>query len=345
MRRQVYIAILACVALIGCKEDKATVKEPESRPVKLQSVSVGDNESLRSFPAIVEAGDKAVLAFRVSGQLNNVQAHPGEFVRKGQTLATLNPDELSLLVKQAQAQYDLANVQFKRNSQLRKTNVVSELDYDASKANLKQAKAALDKAKSNLSYAKLIAPYDGHLSLSMIENFEYVAAKQPVMHIQSAKLINMTFQLPDYLLARFQGHAEEINPTVAFDALANQTFPAQFKEIDTEPDSKTSSYKVTLSMARPEGSNIMPGMSGSVTIVLPHGNAGAIPTRAVITEGDKHFVWRVNDKQQVERVEVTLDKNNRVISGLNDGDVIATSGVSELQAGQKVRSWIKERGL
>ncbi|KJF98690.1 efflux RND transporter periplasmic adaptor subunit [Photobacterium leiognathi subsp. mandapamensis] len=345
MRRQVYIAVLACVALIGCKEDKATVKEPESRPVKLQSVSVGDNESLRSFPAIVEAGDKAVLAFRVSGQLNNVQAHPGEFVRKGQTLATLNPDELSLLVKQAQAQYDLANVQFKRNSQLRKTNVVSELDYDASKANLKQAKAALDKAKSNLSYAKLIAPYDGHLSLSMIENFEYVAAKQPVMHIQSAKLINMTFQLPDYLLARFQGHAEEINPTVAFDALANQTFPAQFKEIDTEPDSKTSSYKVTLSMARPEGSNIMPGMSGSVTIVLPHGNAGAIPTRAVITEGDKHFVWRVNDKQQVERVEVTLDKNNRVISGLNDGDVIATSGVSELQAGQKVRSWIKERGL
>ncbi|WP_305371824.1 efflux RND transporter periplasmic adaptor subunit [Photobacterium leiognathi] len=345
MRRQVYIAILACVALIGCKEDKAMVKEPESRPVKLQSVSVGNNESLRSFPAIVEAGDKAVLAFRVSGQLNNVQAHPGEFVRKGQTLATLNPDELSLLVKQAQAQYDLANVQFKRNSQLRKTNVVSELDYDASKANLKQAKAALDKAKSNLSYAKLIAPYDGHLSLSMIENFEYVAAKQPVMHIQSAKLINMTFQLPDYLLARFQGHAEEINPTVAFDALANQTFPAQFKEIDTEPDSKTSSYKVTLSMARPEGSNIMPGMSGSVTIVLPHGNAGAIPTRAVITEGDKHFVWRVNDKQQVERVEVTLDKNNRVISGLNDGDVIATSGVSELQAGQKVRSWIKERGL
>ncbi|WP_318520439.1 efflux RND transporter periplasmic adaptor subunit [Photobacterium leiognathi] len=345
MRRQVYIAILACVALIGCKEDKATVKEPESRPVKLQSVSVGDNESLRSFPAIVEAGDKAVLAFRVSGQLNNVQAHPGEFVRKGQTLATLNPDELSLLVKQAQAQYDLANVQFKRNSQLRKTNVVSELDYDASKANLKQAKAALDKAKSNLSYAKLIAPYDGHLSLSMIENFEYVAAKQPVMHIQSAKLINMTFQLPDYLLARFQGHAEEINPTVAFDTLANQTFPAQFKEIDTEPDSKTSSYKVTLSMTRPEGSNIMPGMSGSVTIVLPQGNAGAIPNRAVITEGNKHFVWRVNDNQQVEKVEVTLDKNNRVISGLNDGDVIATSGVSELQADQKVRPWIKERGL
>lgn len=89
----------------------------------------------------------------------------------------------------------------------------------------------------------------------------------------------------------------------------------------------------------------MPGMSGSVTIVLPQGKAGAIPVRAIVTEGNKHFVWRVDDKQQVERIEVTLDNNNRVISGLDDGDVIATSGVSELQAGQKVRSWIKERGL
>nr|WP_252858198.1 efflux RND transporter periplasmic adaptor subunit [Photobacterium angustum] len=226
-----------------------------------------------------------------------------------------------------------------------KKNVVSELDYDTSKANLKQAKATLDKAISNLSYAKLIAPYDGHLSLSMVENYEYISAKQPVMHIQSAKLINMTFQLPDYLLARFQGHAENINPTVAFDTLTNQTFRAQFKEIDTEPDSKTSSYKVTLSMARPEGSNIMPGMSGSVTIVLPQGKAGAIPMRAIITEDSKNYVWRVDDNQQVVRTEVKLDNNNRVISGLEDGDVIATSGVSELQSGQKVRSWIKERGL
>ena len=345
MRYRFFAALFTCLALIGCKDDKSAIAEPESRPVKLQSVSVGNNESQRAFPAIVEAGDKAVLAFRVSGQLASVDVHPGQFVTKGQILATLNSDEFSLLVKQAQAQYDLANVQFKRDKELRKKNVVSELDYDTSKANLKQAKASLDKAISNLSYAKLIAPYDGHLSLSMVENYEYISAKQPVMHIQSAKLINMTFQLPDYLLARFQGHAENINPTVAFDTLTNQTFPAQFKEIDTEPDSKTSSYKVTLSMARPEGSNIMPGMSGRVTIVLPHGNAGAIPMRAIITEDNKDYVWRVDDNQQVVRTEVILDNNNRVISGLEDGDVIATSGVSELQSGQKVRSWIKERGL
>ena len=64
-----------------------------------------------------------------------------------------------------------------------------------------------------------------------------------------------------------------------------------------------------------------------------------------MVDGNKSYVWRVDDKQQVVRTEVTLDSNNRVIAGLNDGDVIATSGVSELQSGQKVRSWIKERGL
>ncbi|GAL05109.1 probable Co/Zn/Cd efflux system membrane fusion protein [Photobacterium aphoticum] len=154
--------------------------------------------------AVVEAGDKAVLAFRVSGQLDKVVVDPGDNVKRGQTLAHLNTDQLRLLVEQAQANYELANVQYKRDRELLKTNVVSELDFDRSKAERNQAKAELEKAQANLKYATLIAPYDGTLSLSLIENYEYVTAKQPVMHIQSAGLINVTFQLPDQLLTRFQ---------------------------------------------------------------------------------------------------------------------------------------------
>ena len=107
MRYRFFAALLTCLALSGCKDDQAVIAEPESRPVKLQSVSVSNNESQRAFPAIVEAGDKAVLAFRVSGQLASVDVHPGQFVTKGQRLASLNTDELSLLVKQSQAKYDL----------------------------------------------------------------------------------------------------------------------------------------------------------------------------------------------------------------------------------------------
>lgn len=344
MGRAILVTVIAGLLLSGCGEKKVEVPEPESRPVKLQTVSVGNNETYRTFPATVEAGDKAVLAFRVSGQVTSLDVKPGTNVKRGQKLASLNKDELTLLVEQAQANYELAYVQFKRDEELRKTNVVSELDYDTSKAELKQAKAELSKQKSNLGYATLVAPYDGTLSLSLIENYEYVMAKEPVVHIQSAGLINVTFQLPDHLLARFQGKSQT-QPSVIFDTIPGEVYPAQFKEIDTEADAKTSSYKVTLFMERPESKNILPGMAGLVKVAIPKGSSGAISKRAIMKEGNAIYVWHIDEAGIAHKTQVELDDKGRVVKGLNDGDQIATSGIAELQEGQKVRAWVKERGL
>ncbi|PSW21123.1 efflux RND transporter periplasmic adaptor subunit [Photobacterium sanctipauli] len=346
MGRVILAAAMLSLFIQGCGGKEVEIPEPDSRPVKLEAVSVGDDQTFRTFPAVVEAGDKAVLAFRVSGQLDKVNANPGDFVERGQVLAHLNTDELSLLLEQSQADYELAYVQYKRDKELLKTNVVSELDFDRSEAELNQAKADLDKAKANLNYASLVAPYDGTLSLSLVENYEYVAAKQPVMHIQSAGVINVTFQLPDQLFARFEHRSDfDRDPRVTFDTIPNQTFEAQFKEIDTEADEKTSSYKVTLFMERPQGYNLLPGMAGHVKVAIPSGGTGALPRRAILTEGDTTYVWKVDEQGMVTKVAVQLDDRRRVISGLQDGDLIATSGVTGLQEGQKVRKWVKERGL
>jgi RND family efflux transporter MFP subunit len=336
--------VITSLLLSGCGEKQTTILEPDSRPVKLQTVSVGNKETYRTFPGIVEAGDKAVLAFRVSGILSSVDVRPGDKVVQGQKLAGLNQDKFLLQVEQAQANYELASVQFKRDAKLRKTNVVSEIAYDTTKAKLNQAKATLSKQQSNLSYATLLAPYPGTLSLLLSENYEYVTAKQAVMHIQRAGLINVTFQLPEQMLARFQGNYDR-KPNVIFDTIPGKIYPAQFKEIDTEADATTSSYKVTLFMERPEGKNILPGMAGTVRVTLPKDSSAAVPARAIILEAGASFVWHVNEAGIVHKKQVELDPNNRVTKGLNDGDRIAISGVKELQEGQKVRAWIKERGL
>ncbi|SQD77029.1 efflux RND transporter periplasmic adaptor subunit [Moritella yayanosii] len=344
MKGIIATTVVAGLLLSGCSEKQVVIPEPDSRPVKLQTVDVGIKDTFRTFPGIVEADDKAVLGFRVSGVLSSMDVRPGENVVKGQTLASLNQDEFLLQVEQAQANYELASVQFKRDAKLRKTNVVSELAYDISKAKRNQAQATLSKQESNLGYATLVAPYDGTLSLSLKENYEYVMAKEPVVHIQRAGIINVTFQLPEQLLARFNNEYSR-RPTVIFDTLPGEEFPAQFKEIDIEANPTNSSYKVTLFMDRPEGKNILPGMAGAVRIALPKGSAGAISSQALMRKGDSIFVWQVDDQGIVHKREIELDEKGRVTKGLNDGDNIAISGVSELREGQKVRSWVKERGL
>ncbi|GLT19354.1 multidrug resistance protein [Vibrio zhanjiangensis] len=342
---QFKLLLLATASLLsGCGKELPPVPEPESRPAKLFTVSVGNAQFERHFPATSEAGDRAVLAFRVPGLLQSIDVLSGQPVTKGQVLASLNPDEYSLLARRAEAQFRLADVQYERYKKLRIDKVVSEQDFDQAKANHNSAKATLEQAKANLRYTKLVAPYDGTVSIIPAETYQYVAAKQGVMNIQTNRLMKVQFQLPDHLLNRF---ASGINlvATMKFDAFPDNIYALTFQEIDTEADPKTGSYKVTMVMERPLDVGILPGMAGEVNVKVDSTGATKIPSSAVFEENGKTCVWRVDSSGVVEKVSIVLDEKRQVKNGLNDGDRIIVSGVKGIEPGIKVREWIKERGL
>ncbi|WP_394247282.1 efflux RND transporter periplasmic adaptor subunit [Vibrio profundi] len=344
MRKAAVVLFATLVGLSGCGKDLPPVPEPDSRPAKLFTVSVGNNSFERQFPATTEAGDKAVLAFRVPGLLQSIDVNAGQLVQKGQALARLNPDEYTLLHKQAKANFKLADVQYQRFKKLRKDRVVSEQDFDQAKANHNSALALLEQAEANLRYTTLVAPYDGTVSIIPAENHEYINAKEGVMNIQTNQVLKVVFLLPDQLLNRFSSGVDS-EATMTFDSFPSRSFPLTFQEVDTEADPKTGSYKVTMVMERPTDVGILPGMAGNVLVVAAKSSSTKIPTSAIFDDNDKTYVWRVNQSGIVEKVQVNLNDQRQVQSGLQDGDQIVTSGVSGIQAGIKVREWIKERGL
>ncbi|BDR18615.1 multidrug resistance protein [Vibrio sp. STUT-A16] len=338
------IPVAISAVLSGCGKELPPVPEPESRPAKLFTVSVGNAQFERHFPATTEAGDKAVLTFRVPGLLQTIEVNEGQVVSKGDVLASLNPDEYSLLEQQARANFALADVQYKRYQKLRKDQVVSEQDFDEAKANHNSAKAQWNQAKANLRYTKLVAPYDGTISYIPAENHEYVAAKEGVMNIQSNQLLKVIFQVPDYLLNRYT-QGSDVSARMVFDAFPEQSFDLTFQEIDTEADPKTGSYKVTMVMERPSEIGLLPGMSGNAYLLSKNAGATKIPNSALLEENGKTYVWRVDEQGIVSKAAIEMNDKNQVLAGLNDGDQIIISGVSVIEPGIKVRAWIKERGL
>ncbi|HHX8268625.1 TPA: efflux RND transporter periplasmic adaptor subunit [Vibrio diabolicus] len=342
--RRLLIPVAISAVLSGCGKELPPVPEPESRPAKLFTVSVGNAQFERHFPATTEAGDKAVLTFRVPGLLQMIEVNEGQVVSKGDVLASLNPDEYSLLEQQARANFALADVQYKRYQKLRKDQVVSEQDFDEAKANHNSAKAQWNQAKANLRYTKLVAPYDGTISYIPAENHEYVAAKEGVMNIQSNQLLKVIFQVPDYLLNRYT-QGSDVSARMVFDAFPEQSFDLTFQEIDTEADPKTGSYKVTMVMERPSEIGLLPGMSGNAYLLSKNAGATKIPNSALLEENGKTYVWRVDEQGIVSKAAIEMNDKNQVLAGLNDGDQIIISGVSVIEPGIKVRAWIKERGL
>ncbi|MEZ9524339.1 efflux RND transporter periplasmic adaptor subunit [Enterovibrio norvegicus] len=344
MQRTLTIAFIS-LSLIACSEEPP-VPEPEARPAKMMTVSIGDGDINRTFSGTVEADDQAVLAFRVSGEITDMPALAGIDVVAGDVLAELDKDEYGLLLAKAKASYRLSKVQYDRAVKLKKTNVISEQDFDSAKSSLSEAKAGLDLAQSNFDYTTLKAPYSGTISLRVKERNEFVGAMEPVMHIQTKDVINVSFQLPERLFQYFNSESElqSHQPLISFDTYPGSSFPATLKEVDTEADTTTASYRITVTLPRPDNVNVLPGMAAQVTATLPGASQNIIPDTAIENDGDSTLVWRVGEDGKVSKVSVSLE-NNKLVGGLESGDTIVINGINSLDEGMVVYPWVKERGL
>lgn len=343
--RKLLIPIAVTAALSGCGKELPPVPEPESRPAKLFLLFLLATHNLNAIsPPPQKPVTELYSHFVSQGCFNRSKLMKGKSLKKGDVLAVLNPDEYSLLEKQARANFALADVQYKRYKKLRKDQVVSEQDFDEAKANHNSAKAQWDQAKANLRYTQLVAPYDGTISYLPAENHEYVAAKEGVMNIQTNQVMKVIFQLPDYLLNRYT-QGVNVSAKMIFDAFPERSFDLTFQEIDTEADPKTGSYKVTMVMERPPELGILPGMSGNAYLVSQNSGATKIPDSALFEENGKTYVWRVDDQGVVAKADITMNDSGQILQGLADGDQIIISGINVIEPGIKVRAWVKERGL
>ncbi|OOE44291.1 efflux transporter periplasmic adaptor subunit [Salinivibrio kushneri] len=333
------------LSLAGCGEPKVSApSETPPRPAKLLAVVTNEDGLARQFPAQVEADDKALLSFRVSGVIESMPIKAGMDVAKGQVLAALDSQQYQLQLDKARAQYQLAQVQFNRAERLHNNKVIAEQRFDEARSALSEAAASLEQAQTNLNYTQLKAPYAGTVSLRMKEENEFAQAQAPVLHIQSKDIINVSFQLPERYFHYFAQHADNLVPSVSFDTHPSRQFPAQFKEIDTEADPKTASYHVTVSLNRPDAINVLPGMAAKVHATIPTKSQTQVPQSAVLETNEGTAVWRVGDNGEVKLTPVTL-REGKVVSGLENGEVIVATGVSALKEGDRVKAWVKERGL
>jgi RND family efflux transporter MFP subunit len=342
------------------KQEEA--KQEIVRPAKIFTIGDATDKLIRSFPGEVEASDKAIQSFRVSGELIELPAKPGQQVKKGDVIAKLDPKDYQLKYNDSKAKYDLANVQFKRAEEIWEKRLIARADYDKAKTRYLAAKATLEQSSSNLEYTVLRAPFDGVISKVHVDNFANVRANDPIVNIQSLDTVDIVFQVPENIIARIrQGEGKKAVMNVKFDAHPEKAFPAQRKEFNTEADPQTQTYRVVVTIDRPTDFNVLEGMSTTVHVDLSQILMGAtnkiiIPATAVFAAEDEpvnssqRYVWIVNpDSMRVSKQPVTVgqltEAGIEITSGVESGQKIIAAGVNFIQESQKVKPWVRERGL
>jgi len=347
--------------LAGCNDagDGAT-KAQVVRPVKTSKLGMSSHELTRRYPAQIYASRRAELSFRVAGKVVKLWVSEGDTVKKGKTLAQLDPADYQLAVNDAKAQFHRSKSNYERAKALVDKGHISRMDYDKLESEFKSASAGLARAKNDLAYTSLRAPFDGRVAKRYIQKFEEVQAKQSVFSLQSQDKLDVKFNVPESVILRIRRRTTQVDARkrvaertpYVFVVFSNseKKYPLLFKEIATRADEKTRTFEVTFTLDAPKKITVLPGMTAEVEVnfsaVYEKGSKGLwLPVSAVFAdpEGSKRqFVWLVDEaNMQVSLHDVQVGRLSgdqiEVLSGLNGDERIVTAGVHSLRQDQKVR--------
>lgn len=351
------IVIALFIALsTGCRDKNNLNKEELTRPVKLYTVVDGSEQLIRIFPAQVDANKGTLLAFRVEGQLIDINVLSGQDVKINHVLASLDPNRFQLHLDDTKARYELANSQLDRSKSLVKGGLVSRAEFDQISANVEVAKAALQHAKNDLENTKLRAPFDGVVSKLFVKNFENIQAKQNILRLENRDLIDVVIQVPERIVAQLNENFG-YQPEVIFDGIPNRSYKLDLKEWDTLANERTGSYRVVFTMQTPKDFNLFAGMSGVVKVdlrkIIDTASVSIfVPVESIFYDDLKNdtFVWKFSPSSQlVNKVAVTVGRIKgdkiEVSSGIKTDDIIVAAGIHLIDEGMKVRPYTREEGL
>ena len=338
--------VVALLATIGCSGAESDEERAIVRPAKLIEVEASSPVRTVRWPAVIEASSSAEVTFQVGGLLQELPVSSGQTVEEGAVIARLELRDFRNEVATAQAQFDRAESEFQRAERLLAENATSRRAYEQARSDRDIARASLDTARKRLEDATLRSPFSGLIAAVHVDQFQNVAANEPVVTLQTTGTAEAAFQVPASVVAT-SGQFETEETVVLLDAVPGVRVPAVFQSVTTQADPETQTFGVKYAFTPPEDLVILPGMTGMVEsryrFIRDGGLADlpGVPTSAVLSDGETQYVWVVDtNTMTVSRREITIapgvGESLAVLDGLVEGEVIVGAGAAYLHEGMQI---------
>jgi len=347
-----FITVLSTVLLTACEKPIEVAKEKQLRPVRTITLEAVDYKQGFEFTAVVDAVNRADLAFKISGELTDVLVKQGDKVKRGDVIAKLDDTDLKIYRDEAQAQYDKAMADLARANNLIKTQYISASEFDQIRANSHSARAQLATAKNNVSYSVLTASFDGVIAKVYSKNYQEINAKEPIIRLHDLSQIQLIVNIPASTMIHLQKNSAQEGVSATFNAIENKVFPLTFSEVSTVADEYSKTYEVIFTMDSPTDYIILPGMTASVNAQVKLSNheeqaqpSFFLPSNTVLNNAKGHYVFVVN-KYEKDIGEISIKQvvignitgqGIEVFSGLTAGDHVISAGMSKVSQGTLVK--------
>ncbi len=279
------------------------------------------------------------------GTVDSIGFESGQIVREGEVLALLDTRQEQAQLAAADAQRELARLNFERMEGLLAGKVISQAEFDRATADYRQTDARVGEIKAAIERKTIRAPFSGVLGIRRVNIGQYMSGGDALVTLQSMNPIYVNFGVPQQAVAEMRTGR---TVRVTADELPNVDFAGHITAIDSAVDPSTRNVQVQATLANP-GGRLRPGMFVKTAVALGAASAVvALPASAIsyAPYGDSVFVvGDMKDKngatyrgvrQQFVKLGESRGDQISVVSGLKPGDEVVTSGVFKLRNGAAV---------
>ncbi len=361
------LIILIGLALAGFYWKKSTSKPVEeysqwSKPVPVRTVSVQQQNlqlEIKAIGTVIPAHTVNVQS-QVSGVLQQIYFKEGQWVKKGELLAQLDPAAFQVALAQAQgtqqqnlAQLQNAETELKRYQLLFKQDSIAKQQVEQQQALVNQLKgqiqsnkAQVDAAKLQLSYTRIYSPIAGRVGFRQKDAGNLIQANETTglvtitqvhpIYVQFAVAENYLMGLRDTLK---KGQQIEVS---AWDkSEQNKLAMGRVQSLDNQIDVSTGTLKLK-AVFNNQDDTLFPNQFVNVRLnTQTIQNAITIPNDAVQHGAKGTYVYIVNPQHKAEirmlKLGMTSNGQIEVIEGLTAKEQVVLEGIDRLSEGKEVQ--------
>ncbi len=363
--RQIVIIMagLLVMTLLACSSGK-TAKQAVSTPITVEigkAQPIVDHEEVLLSGTIGSPAEPSNVSFLVSGKVIQVGPREGDYIKKGQLLASIDPYDYQLALTASTKQADMARIAFERaEDEHRRMKMLYDSKslapndyekyksaYESSRRQYEQAVASEEISRKHLADTELHSPGNGFISKRSIEPGETATPGRLVFEIVRLDTVEVSVGVPETDVHLIRDGQKAV---ITLPALPGKSFKGFVRLVNVSADPGTRTFMTRISIPNPDHT-LRIGMVAEARI---RGDKVvkmlSVPLEAIVHDpqgATMVYVYYPDQKRvYAKRVEIGAPHEEDLVikGGLTGDEWIVLTGQTELRDGSVVSATEQQSG-
>lgn len=319
----------------SCHQEKEKM-EAEAKFLVTSPVRM-DTSITQEYVCQIQSIRHIELRAQERGYLQTIFVDEGKFVKRGQLLFQVMPQLYEAELQKAQAEANLAEIEYQNTKSLADGNVVSPNELAMAKSKFDKALAELSLAKVHLGFTRICAPFDGLIDRFHVRPGSLVDEGELLTNLSDNSKMWVYFNVPEAEYLEFKTKVKEQNPAKVGLLMANNkmfSYPGVVETIEADFNNETGNIAFRATFPNPDGL-LRHGETGSILMVVPLKDALLIPQKATFEILEKKYVFVIDENDIIRSREIKIGAEMEdlyaVADGLAENEKILLEGLRKVR--------------